>query len=497
MKKLLYILSKDIKIFFRDIRSFALLFLTPIMLVILIGTAFLGTQPSNVPIIVCGDDTSQIYNDIVKILEDSSVFEVKKGRGNCTEIIETRIKNSMVRAGIIIENDGIATTMDIMIDNTKPVSTYLHSYFSVLTRDMTQKMTNAVISGILSNMDNITDEIDNAHSDLVSYSNMLSGVSSGLNVISGQIDSLYDDINNIGEVRLRVSDSVEMIDNLKVDLETTSSRLDTINNDVQLAQTSIESLDISEFEKQIILSNLNSMQTTLVLAGNSLNTMRTNINSAENALSDSQTILDYIDTHQIISNLDNIKKLIPSSISTINNVKNNIDELAERLLDAKSKMLGYSEDYDPSSSRQINPEISRFFGDKRYIDFVFPSILIMILMLMSTFLSSTSFIRQRSTGLLKRISISPTSINFLLLEKTLFNTIISLIPLPFIFAAGIFILGVEINIMNILPITAVCAVLIALFVLLGLIIASFSKTESTAILASLIIVIPMMFLSGT
>jgi ABC-type multidrug transport system permease subunit len=71
-----------------------------------------------------------------------------------------------------------------------------------------------------------------------------------------------------------------------------------------------------------------------------------------------------------------------------------------------------------------------------------------------------------------------------------------MIPIPFILAAGIFVLNVEIALVNIPYILLICGMSSIVFTLLGLVIASFSKTETTAILASLIIVTPMIFLSG-
>ena len=99
--------------------------------------------------------------------------------------------------------------------------------------------------------------------------------------------------------------------------------------------------------------------------------------------------------------------------------------------------------------------------------------------------------------MLKRISISPTSNLFIFTEKITLNTIISVLPLPLLILVSILFLHVELSITSIFSVIFICAISTIVFVLIGILIAFFSKTETTAILISILVVIPMMFISGT
>jgi ABC-2 type transport system permease protein len=158
------------------------------------------------------------------------------------------------------------------------------------------------------------------------------------------------------------------------------------------------------------------------------------------------------------------------------------------ILQIKEDMPEYS---DPVKSKVIG-----FFGEKSYINFIFPSILIMIVMWMATFLSSINFIRQKNRGILRRIYVSPMSTRTIAMEKITANTIISLIPLPFILFISFFILGIEMSLFNAIFVFLAASLSVIVFAIIGLIIGSFSRTETTAILGSLIIIIPLMFMSG-
>jgi ABC-type multidrug transport system permease subunit len=84
----------------------------------------------------------------------------------------------------------------------------------------------------------------------------------------------------------------------------------------------------------------------------------------------------------------------------------------------------------------------------------------------------------------------------IVLEKIAANAIISLLPLPFILCISFFMLGIEMSAFTAIMVFIATSLSVVIFSIIGLIIGSFSKTESTAILGSLIIIIPLMFMSG-
>ncbi len=110
-------------------------------------------------------------------------------------------------------------------------------------------------------------------------------------------------------------------------------------------------------------------------------------------------------------------------------------------------------------------------------------------------LTSIIVILERTQNVSLRFTLSPTSKFVLFLGKIIGQLLIALIEALIIFAVAYFAFGIDI--VPILPELLIATIVIAIsFISLGLIIASFMKSQSTAILTSLLIVVPMLFLGG-
>ena len=492
--KLAYLIMKDLTVFFRDIRSFIMLFITPVAIVLLIGTAFLNIDPHNVPIMTCSDGNSEIYSDVVNLLKNSGVFSISETEGNCQQIISDNIKISAIRAGIYVPDLASSRNIEITLDNTKPVSIYIESYFNLVNKDLNQRLISSRLQYIKDNIDTIDQEIEDTYTDLKSYSSDISDSITILNKARTDVDLLEYWARNIYNTRTTFTQGLSVVDSVQNDVESLSVSLISLENSYNSTLDTIQQENYTLF--LVVQDQAADIGSRISEMKDYLKTIQYSLPSIRNVLSNSQQLIDSKSIEPIVTSSTYIGSRLEMIVTTLSTVRNNIDVLADDVLDIKDiyreKITSTEDVYeDPVTS-----SVTRYFGGKRYIDFVFPTLLIMIIMLMATFLSAISFIRQRSTGLLKRISISPTGMNFFLLEKISVNSIIALLPTPFILLVGIYFLNVDIGILNFFPILGICAITVVIFVLLGLIISSFSKTESTAILLSLIIVTPMMFLTG-
>ena len=492
--KLAYLIMKDLTVFFRDIRSFIMLFITPVAIVLLIGTAFLNIDPHNVPIMTCSDGNSEIYSDVVNLLKNSGVFSISETEGNCQQIISDNIKISAIRAGIYVPDLASSRNIEITLDNTKPVSIYIESYFNLVNKDLNQRLISSRLQYIKDNIDTIDQEIEDTYTDLKSYSSDISDSITILNKARTDVDLLEYWARNIYNTRTTFTQGLSVVDSVQNDVESLSVSLTSLENSYNSTLDTIQQENYTLF--LVVQDQAADIGSRISEMKDYLKTIQYSLPSIRNVLSNSQQLIDSKSIEPIVTSSTYIGSRLEMIVTTLSTVRNNIDVLADDVLDIKDiyreKITSTEDVYeDPVTS-----SVTRYFGGKRYIDFVFPTLLIMIIMLMATFLSAISFIRQRSTGLLKRISISPTGMNFFLLEKISVNSIIALLPTPFILLVGIYFLNVDIGILNFFPILGICAITVVIFVLLGLIISSFSKTESTAILLSLIIVTPMMFLTG-
>ena len=447
-----YMVWKDIHAFLRDYRSFMLLFITPILITILVGSLFMSSGAKDIPIIVCTERQNNIYNNTISLINNSEVFIINEKVGECKEYIEDRLGAGAVRAGIIVPEIEIGSTIEIYVDNTKPIGAYLHSYFNLISRDISNRLINAYISDALWSMESSDYEISQMESAINSFDSDMAKIQ-----------------NEIADAKSYQSSLGIKINIMKGSADNIESEALTLRNNVNAMRVIASDLGYSE-----IVTNID-----LVIP--QINT----IESEAESISASTTLSDSLQIDESLYVIDSSVTELRDGMKTI---KSNINLIKAILSQIRTEI--------PEYSNPVKTQVIGFFGDKSYINFIFPSILIMIVMWMATFLSSINFIRQKSRGILRRIYVSPMSTRSITFEKIIANTIISLIPLPFILGISFFILGIEMSLMNAVFVFLASALSVVVFAIIGLIIGSFSKTETTAILGSLIVIIPLMFMSG-
>jgi len=451
-----YMIWKDIHAFFRDFRSFFLLFLTPILITILVGSLFMSSGAEDIPIIVCTEKPTSIYDSTISLVKGSGVFILIEKQGDCMDFIDHRLRSGKVRAGIIVPEITMGSTIEIYVDNTKPIGTYLTSYFNLISKDVSNRLINAYISDALNNLEaneyqlnELEAVIDEFDFELMRMEDSISDIEGDLSGIT--LEGMENDANNIKTFTSSLRSNIANTRSLAVIMNYTD-----IIDDLDSLSGSLDNID----------ANANAI----------INANNRNINLINNRKQDVQ------------SKLNTMKTSLEELRDHLNTIKDSTVLIKAVLAEMKEEVPEYS---DPVKSKVIG-----FFGEKSYINFIFPSILIMIVMWMATFLSSINFIRQKNRGILRRISVSPMKTRTIATEKITANAIISLIPLPFILLISFFILGIEMSLFNAIFVFLAASLSVLVFSILGLIIGSFSKSETTAILGSLIVIIPLMFMSG-
>ena len=234
--KLAYLIMKDLTVFFRDIRSFIMLFITPVAIVLLIGTAFLNIDPHNVPIMTCSDGNSEIYSDVVNLLKNSGVFSISETEGNCQQIISDNIKISAIRAGIYVPDLASSRNIEITLDNTKPVSIYIESYFNLVNKDLNQRLISSRLQYIKDNIDTIDQEIEDTYTDLKSYSSDISDSITILNKARTDVDLLEYWARNIYNTRTTFTQGLSVVDSVQNDVESLSVSLTSLKTSLMMTR---------------------------------------------------------------------------------------------------------------------------------------------------------------------------------------------------------------------------------------------------------------------
>ncbi|RLJ00537.1 MAG: hypothetical protein DRP03_00405 [Candidatus Aenigmatarchaeota archaeon] len=500
MRRLAYILSRDIIHFLRDIRSFLLIFVSPLLITLIIGTAFITTGPSKVPLVICKEGHSEgiIYDSLLETVSGSNMFLVREVKGGCRKLIGALLQRSEIKGGVLVNESDSGAVIDVYVDNTKPVSIYITSYFETISNQLSRALTQSVVNYMIRRADNITYELSSVENNIEYmlkrielFKNYLEDIKARLKVTETAIDKLYSRLA-IKELEYKLSVVKQNMSSFKNELITCRDSFSKASYTLNETKQIMKAYNISTKELDETLANISTILTKLIIFAESIGSVEEDIEGDIGRLGD-----------EMEEGVSDAKENVEYIYKKIDNVSREIDQINDNLYIILLKINSvkrYIELLKKKGSERIAEYVTfntvNFFGERRFIDFVYPGILIIIFMLISTFLSSISFIRLRISGILERLKIAPVSPAFFIGEKLLFNYLISLIPLPLVIISSIIFLNIYMPPAMIITTFFACSLSIIIFVLLGLIIASFSKTESTTILASLIFVTPMIFLSG-
>jgi ABC-2 type transport system permease protein len=497
-----YVLKQDMKIFFRDIKSFILLFLAPLFITIMIGSVFIGATVRDIPIMVCTEEKNDFYYNVISMMNSSemnasTMFDIQTAEGNCTKIIGDHLKNASIRAGIIIPSDNNPVkvkTIKIYYDNTKPVGLMLESYFKLISHDISKRIINRFIGDALTNVGDTMNNIDQLDYQIKNYTQTLEDANERLKEIDTNIRTVKTELDAVSNSNYAVGQSLNNFAALDARMSSVSSRLEAMQAMMQAINDTLAGSNDTAIAA--LSGSLATVQSNIDSLRGDLNDINSTVSATQQEMRALNESLKSSDMQALSSMLSDADSQLRYMSSNIEDAQMRLERTSSYLQTTKLYMRNLLESSPVEYTEPIQSELIGYFGNRQYIDFIFPSILILILMWMATFLSSISFIRQRNSGVLKRISISPTTVRFIVLEKFVFYVLMALLILPIVLGVAVFLFGIHISLLSIIAIFVVSLFAIAIFVSIGLIIATLSKTESTAILIALMLVIPLMFFTG-
>ncbi|WP_040005505.1 ABC transporter permease [Fibrisoma limi] len=167
---------------------------------------------------------------------------------------------------------------------------------------------------------------------------------------------------------------------------------------------------------------------------------------------------------------------------------------------ATSIIQSYNNEQNPpnaASPLQISVEPRMVFNPDLKGAFVFvPGVMAMVLLLVSALMTSVTIAREKETGTMEVLLVSPLSQLQILFGKVLPYLLLSFLNGCIIIALGIFLLGIPLN-GSLLLLLAETLLFIFLSLSLGLLISTIAETQLVAMFASLLLMLmPTIFLSG-
>lgn len=544
-------IEKDAKQFLREGRTLALLVAAPLLVLLVMGGIFSGdsTLVGKTAIGVCDLDNSNASAFFVSgIMNSSEIIDYGKGT-DCGSSMEHDVRTGKLAAGLVIPagfgagmEQGDTQNISMLLDNSRfQVSPSIEAAVKANIQATNQRIGTQFILSVWERLDAANAKLGTIYSDLNETRNRADQMKSDLNKTANSLNSL--DIQSVrDEIRLANSTVAQTL----VSLDTAESNLTKIESDFADYQSTLNQTeaDLVGIDATIVnisgyvrdakgamncsspvffaacapldslnasvesahksvgqrLAKVRSAQADLVAANRTIQEFKANIALAKAGANESIARIENM--QDFVSQLEDNRA---ASLQTLREVGKSLDELVGKTYELESIITDSRNQISAVTSRSpqfiISPMLvlpDYLFGKRPFFEFMLPSVLPLILMFVTLFLSSTSLVKEKYGGTLARVYTSQVNRFEYAATKVLSFTAV-LIPEAILLAL---VASVFYNMFPVADTQAWFYVLQALvplilaFVSLGILIAIYSESEATAFLACLVVGLPLLFMSG-
>ncbi|MFH1409654.1 MAG: ABC transporter permease [Nanoarchaeota archaeon] len=512
--RLLTLLDKDLKLLFKDTRSIILVFLTPIIIMGILASVFDSKgDPENLIMGVCIGEGELPFNLSSPLLQTEILQDCEKAKQD--------IREGRLIAAVIIPEDfterikqGFGSTIELYYDNAQStvanllvtgmraevqgISNALGSDFIFLAWSNLKEL-NAKLKTVSTQLARLTPQIQEARLHMVQAEERLK------NLDTEEIEL------QIGEQGERIQDAAVIIDGELLIME---ERLDYILYQMRQStiNTSNQTQELESAFNEYCTGNLTALcekvnLTTIqiedaqALMDNTYREMLGTLFLLKDSVNQSR---DAIQTLQNISSiqtyLDEFEDIRMSALQNITGVKMRIDDALalfvtfQENLNTTTQVLDWYTSIDPENVvRPVALTEIPVFPRTTNLKVMAPALLLVILMFLTLLLSTTHMVQEKNSGTMVRMLLAPVSMTLYFFQKLFFQLLLALIG-----TAGMLIVLLWFGITFPASYEFIVVIIVASisFISLGFILGAVAKTETTGILAGLVLGLPMMFLSG-
>ncbi len=439
--KIFQVVKKDLKILIRSKLSALIILLGPLLIVSLIGLAFNSSDVNNIKIGTYSSSYSDLGNNLINALKGSqfTVINMTSEKDCIGSIKSQKINVCMVLPEDLRADNTNNSEIIFYVDNSRINLVYF--VISEVSKKVNLQ-SNEITKGL---MDNILSVLSDSKIKLIDNKASVDAIKEGYSKINDNADSI---VNNL--------------DSLDMTLDTTSLGVNSLTNGSLSCGTncSAEYLD----KVQTLVNKINSLKTDV-----------DNVNSAKEGIK---------------SNAETIRSEIAKTTDSLNTLQTDIDAIINNI---DSLPMQESD----SIANPIRTSIKPISNETSNLRFVFPTLIAMVVMLVSLLLSSTIVIREKKSRAYFRNFITPTN-NFTFIIGTFITCLFILIlQLIVIFTEMYFTSPTQILAMLNPSLLLIIFLIAMVFILIGMLIGYAFQTEETSTLATFSIATIFLFLSNT
>ncbi|NYZ77669.1 ABC transporter permease [Candidatus Micrarchaeota archaeon] len=544
-------IEKDGKQFFREGRTLVLLFAAPIIVLLILGGVFGRTSIDigGTAIGLCDLDNSAVSNLFVSGITNSTKIMDYSNETDCSLVVEREVREGRLAAALVIPagfgtgiTEGESQNLTVFLDNSRiQTAPSIEAFMKAAVQETGQEIGTEFILTVWGRLDeagaqleDLLEGVSDTRERAQEMQIQLSETSDSLNAINitvveselnaanstveAALSSLEDAESNLTVIESRFAGYDAELNQSESDLMEINRTLANASGYIAAAKSgmncsdplfiaycfSLDSLgsqiDSAKASVEDRLTKIRNARASLSEANATIQDFKANIADAKNGASDAEARI--ANMQDFVYGLAKSKR---EALVTIAEINSSLVELVEKsyelediILESRKQITEITSTDPQSVVSPILLSSNYLFGSRTFFDFLLPSLLPMILMFISLFLSSTSLVREKNSGTLGRVGLSQINPIEYTATKVLSYTVV-LIPeaiLLTIVAAMVYSAFPLFDIGTVIFVFESLVLLILAFTAIGVLIAIFSESEATAFLASLVVGLPLLFLSG-
>lgn len=436
MVKLYEIVKKNLKILIRSKSSALIILIGPLLLILLVGSAFNTSSFSEITVGSYSGSYSDLSNSIITKLETDNYKITKlEDKEKCID----GVKSGAVNVCAVFPDD-------LTVESGREIELYV---------DQSRvNLVFAIKSAILSK---VTERSDELSADLTGT------IISQLTQTSSELQSKRDEIISVqqknSDLRSKVGELESTVINMNVNFSEVNLIITEIKNET----------DELEIEYNASFNTLNNLVSSIGAEINSFNALDT---SRTNAL----------------AKVSEINSEISSSNLQLQTIRDSTDSIITRI----EAIAVTDVDSIVSPIKTVTKPISK---EETNINYLFPTLIMMVVMFVSILLSSITVIREKTSAAFFRNFISPTNSVVFIFATYLTNILIILLQLVIVFGV---MMTFNANLAStLINISVALLVITTTFILLGMIVGYVFSSEETATIGSISLGTILLFFSNT
>ncbi|MEM4359651.1 MAG: ABC transporter permease [Candidatus Bilamarchaeaceae archaeon] len=544
-------IEKDAKQFFRESRTLVLLFAVPIIVLLILGGVFGRTSVDigRTAIGLCDLDNSTISKLFVGSISNNTKIIDYSNVTSCSYFAEREVREGRLAAAVVIPAgfergivEGESQNLTIFVDNSR-IQTWpsIEAFMKAAVQETGQEIGTEFILTVWARLNDADEQLENLlmgvnqtrrraiemRTRLQETSNSLAQINFTIvenelevanSTINRTLEALLSAESNLTEIESKFVEYDEELKSTESDLMEMNKTLTNASDYIAAAKAGINCSDPLFipycFSLDLLASQVSSAKTSVEARLAKTREARASLAEANATIQNFKTDISYAkagvaDAERRVSNMRNfVYGLVRSretALLTIREVNSSLSETIEKSYELESIIVQSRKQINEITSRRAESVVSPIllssnylFGQRTFFDFLLPSLLPMILMFVALFLSSTSLVREKNSGTLARITFSQVNPIEYTTIKVLSYTIV-LIPeaiLLTIAAAIVYSAFPLFDVSTVIFIFETLVLLLLAFTAIGVLVAVYAESEATAFLASLVVGLPLLFLSG-